>query len=795
MRKLFSLFVLVLITYLSYGQNLTTKVFELPEVIYVADAVTVSNDTLTYNVTRITTLADKNIEDLLRKLPGVDIDASGAIRYNDKLICHFYIEGIDLLGGGYTLATRHIRPEDLLSIQVLENHQPIKVMKGYATSDRAAINIKLKKSRLARPIGYAQAGAGKENSVSANAMTHMMKIDNDLQQLIHLGTQYDSFLLNESGVTDVGSELSLKSDIERNVFSIDLFSTPAFAKKRYMSNRDVEANYSTAIKRDNGQIVKLNASYDAFRNGFSQSVLSELQGDDNVIEREESNSSVYHTQKAKINFETETNKESLYLKHISALRLNQQANDYFVSTNYNGATQEHLKTPLVTYSNSTSLAIPINDYRLQANVSMGFANRPNNRMWFETANDSVRGTSYLQKFEGTSFVIKGNTSYQHSFNSNFNVGTSLNAEYNYDDIGSRYFKEESVLSENRLYASAFHLQLIPFLKWSYFRETLTIELPIDWRLASFKTQGKDHNYNKLNPDIRITNSMKFNRLLYLEATLKESHSYGTLFDFFSGPLRASYLQTTRMGNDEWTFRKSYNADMMLMYRNPLEGTNLSLSAAYRNIENSSINNYSIGTAEDVTSAIKLKNTQQLADVSVLASKQFYDQQLGIKLMSSLGYANRTYIRSSIPFDLSSIYSSTSFHLDKTMFAKRLNVSVSGGMNQSRSEFSAKGSADSLSDISNIGWTMDAKAYYSPADHWSAYISYNAQWNKRDIWEYDKYLEGGVTFNRNSHEFNLTVTNIFNERTWRINEISLVDKRFYSFELMPIGINLCYKYNF
>jgi hypothetical protein len=58
----------------------------------------------------------------------------------------FFIEGLNLLKGRYGIATNNISPKDVAVVQVLENYQDVKALKGISFSDRAAINLKLKDS-------------------------------------------------------------------------------------------------------------------------------------------------------------------------------------------------------------------------------------------------------------------------------------------------------------------------------------------------------------------------------------------------------------------------------------------------------------------------------------------------------------------------------------------------------------------------------------------------------------------------------------------------------------------------
>lgn len=105
-----------------------------------------SHDTLTYYVSQYRDSVDRSIGDVLQKIPGIIVTASGGIMYKGDGINKFYVEGLDMLGDKYGIATNNIRAEDIAAIEVLEDHQPIKVLENWVESDKAAINLRLKES-------------------------------------------------------------------------------------------------------------------------------------------------------------------------------------------------------------------------------------------------------------------------------------------------------------------------------------------------------------------------------------------------------------------------------------------------------------------------------------------------------------------------------------------------------------------------------------------------------------------------------------------------------------------------
>ena len=120
------------------------KVTELREVVVNEQKMWGGHDTINYAVSAFASEKDQVIGDVLKKLPGIDVKESGEITYQGKGINKFYIENLDLLQGRYGIATNNIAARDVATVQVLENHQPVRALEDVQFSDRAAINLKLK---------------------------------------------------------------------------------------------------------------------------------------------------------------------------------------------------------------------------------------------------------------------------------------------------------------------------------------------------------------------------------------------------------------------------------------------------------------------------------------------------------------------------------------------------------------------------------------------------------------------------------------------------------------------------
>ena len=105
------------------------KAVQIKEVVVKAPKIRTKGDTIVYNVARYADSQDKTIADVLKKMPGIEVEKSGKISYNGKSINKFYIEGLDMLEGRYGIATNSLPQRDVTAIEVLENHQPIKALR------------------------------------------------------------------------------------------------------------------------------------------------------------------------------------------------------------------------------------------------------------------------------------------------------------------------------------------------------------------------------------------------------------------------------------------------------------------------------------------------------------------------------------------------------------------------------------------------------------------------------------------------------------------------------------------
>ena len=125
--------------------SMASTAFVLKEVQVKGSRIT-GRDTISFDLTRFANERDNSLKDVLKKLPGVDIEKNGRINYNGKPINRFTVEGLDLTGGKYNQLEENIKAKDVKKAEVIEHDQPVKALQNKTFTDNVAMNIALKDS-------------------------------------------------------------------------------------------------------------------------------------------------------------------------------------------------------------------------------------------------------------------------------------------------------------------------------------------------------------------------------------------------------------------------------------------------------------------------------------------------------------------------------------------------------------------------------------------------------------------------------------------------------------------------
>ena len=107
--------------------------------------VTIKGDTIVYNADSFKNGSERKLEDVLKKIPGMEVNDEGEIEIEGKKVGKVMVDGKDFFDGDTKLATKNIPANAVDKVEVLKNFGEVSQLRGVQNNeDNIAINIKLK---------------------------------------------------------------------------------------------------------------------------------------------------------------------------------------------------------------------------------------------------------------------------------------------------------------------------------------------------------------------------------------------------------------------------------------------------------------------------------------------------------------------------------------------------------------------------------------------------------------------------------------------------------------------------
>ncbi len=123
--------------------------------------VSIKGDTIIYNSDSFTNGTERKLGDILKKLPGVEVNKDGQIEVEGKAVSKLMVDGKDFFDGDTKLGVQNIPADAVDKVQVLRNYNEVSQLKGLENNEEnVAMNIKLKKGKKNFWFGDLTAGIG-----------------------------------------------------------------------------------------------------------------------------------------------------------------------------------------------------------------------------------------------------------------------------------------------------------------------------------------------------------------------------------------------------------------------------------------------------------------------------------------------------------------------------------------------------------------------------------------------------------------------------------------------------------
>ena len=599
---------------------LTPKAVSLKEVTVKPDLLRQKGDTLSHNLASFLGKGDVTLEDGLKRLPGVDVAKSGAISYMGKPISQFNIEGMDLLGGKYNLATRNIPADYVTNVEIVRNHHGRKIDKD-KPSNEVSMNIKLANKAKFKPFGQEEAGAGymEDGNDKLQALLGLtgMMFTNKFQTICSVkGGNYKDYARADMFDHFGGSDVSTRAT---SLFGG--FDGGAPPQGQYLYQRNGMATVNTINKLDSCTTFKVNADYSYHRatHDISQSTTymtdggrstsGRLQGKNYVTVSEQTSPlTKIHLPKLSVNYLK--NADRLYINETFVLKGKFEQNEGDMLANQQQIEQRRKTSSFEVIDNVYWSAKSAKGVYRHLNGGVSFKRTPMLRLSFYD-----NGKAYGQTAQSSTLSMNLGSSFQIPIGKSFRLNLPVSVSAMYDDLETERCGEFEIRNSGVGDLKSPPTDRNDIRGWA-FTPTLNPGFEIHSRNRRFYLSTglgaslKGLYYNKLhytkpvlNPSLSMSYTFSANSKLSFSSNY--STSIGDMMTLLTNPMQVGY-RTVRTSSGIIGESNSWSTSGEWKWQLPMQYFTLSLAASHSESKQNTLTSQSV-------SGIDVSNTSLLRD--------------------------------------------------------------------------------------------------------------------------------------------------------------------------------------
>lgn len=679
---------------------------ELKSVLVKVDKVQQHGDTINYNVASYTGQDDRVIGDVLKNMPGIDVEESGAIKYNGKSISKFYIEDMDLLQGRYGIAVHNINANDVTSVQILENHQPIKALQNKGLDNGVAINLKLKDTSKNNFKFSAVLGVGGQNNdhhigqnpLWISELTDMYFGEHQQNISLYKGNNTGTDVTNE--LTEHYSGINNISLYPLNPISVVLPLDANLPQNRTSINRSniVTANHLKQIQKDSE--INLNVGYSNDQISRQGTTISNWYlGDKERLSVHENLKSV--SVENKLNLQTRycKNSENVFLTNVLNVYANWMTDE--VQTDmvtsfqncasseklYDEAVRQFFKHPQIKIDNTLNYIRNVGRHTIDLHLSAGYSERRNSLHIDIDQTDMVNDERYVQEMTSRHSAANAYSKYTLRLKDfYYTCGATAYA----DLLGFRSHLDfcpfPDVVTEsdtrNDFWYNTYGLDIDQCFSYRSRYKELSFGCP--FRLLGQQVNNRavsDHvSYAKIlfSPFLLLRHSLQF---WNYECIASYNKNIGNVNDSYTGYLMNNYRVFQRNYADYLYEAERMEVSGTIKFRNPLHVTFLDMEAHYGHGWSNQMNNIDYQGATTLITTTHHATSTNNYSVGVRFDKGFDLLQSKLSLFANYSYDDGERMANSQFYNYQ--HKMTGLGMGGTMtFFSRLNLVLSSGCNWS-----------------------------------------------------------------------------------------------------------------
>tara|TARA_B110000238_G_scaffold200204_1_gene249542 strand:- start:17 stop:2662 length:2646 start_codon:yes stop_codon:yes gene_type:complete len=784
--------------------NLLESSKKLKGVIIKSSPITKIGDTISYSVNAFKEQKDRVIADVLRKLPGIEVLVDGKILYQGKPIQKYYIEGLDLLEGKYNLANNNLPASSVSKVQILENHQPIKILDSLVFSDKASLNIKLKKNITV--TGTSKLGVGLSPLLWNVNITPMLFTKK--QQMIA------SYQTNNVG-NDISNEIKTltiedlldqfeSNNEKKDWVTIQELSSPPFSKKRWLDNNAhlLTTNYLVRLKKDLD--LKVNLSYiNDFQqqNGNTQTTFFTPTDTINIIENT-NNRLFFNSLKSKFILTKNTNKN--YFKNTF------EANNYWDSQNgkivlNNENINQETVIPFTSFINKLKIIKPFGKKLITVKSILSYSKSPQNlritpSQFEDLLNNSNSFDELNQKVKHSNFYANNSFSFTKGIKK-FTFIPKVGFTIQNQKLDSRIsiFKNniESTLIgdfQNNLIFNKTSFYTI--LNTQYRNNNWKIELETPLNLQTFKridnSLNKKQNLNKLTFEPRLSIKKDLNAFWNTTFSASLKNSFGDINQLYYGYLLNNYRNIQKYETPILeSLRK--NVTFGISYRNPIKSIFINGFYSYgKSNQNLLFGNSINDNGTTSFGFFEQDNNSNTHNINLRGSKYFSRLKTTLTATTNASLENKEQLLNGVITDITTKNIQLKGELD-TEITEWMSVEYKNKVSISNTKFESQQSFDNIITQEHL---LNFNFYPTS----NQYIGFNAEYYKNNFSNqnqenYFLNLNYRYTFKESRIDLELNWNNILNTKEFTTVFNDAFSYTQSTFRLRPRQILMSMKFNF
>lgn len=765
---------------------------KIREVKVTASPISRQSDTVTYYVENFRDSTDRTIGEVLQKLPGIEMTPTGSIKYQGKEISRFYIEGLDMLGGRYSIATENIQAKDIAAVEVYENHQPIKVLQDWVKSDRAAINLRLKSGAKGTWNAVLGAGAGYSPWLWSGEAVPMY-FGKDFQTI-------STYKTNNTG-DDVSRELTSHFggiDGSHNLLHVTDPQTPPVSESRYLDNgiHAVSVNTINRLGKDTDLTADASYIHDDLDSEGSSVTTYYLPGSE-PMSISETIASGHRTDRIGVNLQLRTNNRKTYLTERLSFEGEKVSDAGSVSESGQDVSQT-VDRPRATLRNRFYLVKRVNGWQLSFNSDTDWNTQSSTLTVSPTPYPEIFGaqsgtgsTDAVQTLRSSrvrtdnSFYtsyMKGRWSFFLNAGIKFHHET-MNSALSANTAGTGILPAADTMRNDMVWH---RLDIIAGPSVTYnirnvFNASLSLPLDLMDTGSSDRVTGNDIGGTSLlfSPRLSVMTQITYN--LKLNAYASWSESAGDLYDSYSGYVMTGYRTVGKKnGIPQRTSRQSASAD--LSYADALNALFISASASWWR----SRTNMTMGTdyrgALSISTAEENPNVTQGVSSEARVSKRVDFLSTTVSVSGGWGRTWYEFLRQGVLMPTVSDHASAGLRIDSRL-GGRVTFGYRGDYTRSMSRIDGRGLApiDRVTQSADIG-TVLPKGFILKigGEHY-----FNASVEGRDRHMF--FLDASLSFRKGRLEYIIEGRNLLDSRTFSSEMYSDITSYIYTTSLRPVSV--------